>query len=111
MPPPTHCSHTPTRHILVYDISQVYAYNANKERVLIGLDSMLTMVKCAQILVQILVGAEIARVTAIGTSALIAGNQGRELSSQIEFLKWLRSESISRLECQVDSLMGVVLQN
>lgn len=72
---------------------------------------MLTMVKCAQILVQILVGAEIARVTAIGTSALIAGNQGRELSSQIEFLKWLRSESISRLECQVDSLMGVVLQN
>lgn len=103
-------SHTPTLHILVYVFSLVYAYNAKEGRVHTGLDSMLTMVKCAQTLVPSLVEAETASVTAIGTSVLVARNQiFRELNFQIDSERSHLGNSISRLEHQVDSLSPTVL--
>lgn len=60
----------------------------------------------------ILVGTGTARAAAIGTSAVIVGNQNfRGLGSQIRSDLCHLKKSISRLESQVTSLAEVVLQN
>ena len=81
VPPLTHtrASSTPP-----YVNTQVCAYNGKEGSTRIDLDSVIK-VKWAVILVPIQVGTEVLGAAAIGTSALIVGNQNfRELISQTD---------------------------
>lgn len=74
----------PTLCILLYVNTQVCAYNGKEGSTHIDLDSVIK-VKWVLILVPILVGTGILGAAAIGTSALIIGNQNfRELISQTD---------------------------
>lgn len=68
--------------------------------------------RAAPIRIPLRVGAGIAGATAIGTLALMAGNENwRELSKQLNQELVIVEDFISRQEKQVESLAEVVLQN
>lgn len=95
--------------ITVHIIPQVYYYSGEG-----GTEhfEIMTRFKRAPILVPILATIGIAGSTAIGTSALIVGDQNfKFLSSQIDRDLAELEKSVSKLEESLSSLAEVVLQN